>query len=114
MTTDTTMSSTDEFVRCDCVAIVHAAYNAPTEKQTMLTGRKTRSGLKNVTTFTMIMKNFAPSRANLILELPCRRPASIGTNSTLYPALMHASVVVVGVEKPFGIRCRNSTSTVRF
>jgi hypothetical protein len=27
MTTDT-ISSTDEFVRCDCVAIVHAAYKA--------------------------------------------------------------------------------------
>ena len=54
------------------------------------------------------MRNFAPSRASRMFEVPDRCRASIGSNATLYPALMNASVVVVGVENPFGSRCRNS------
>ena len=60
--------------------------------------------LKIVTIFSRIRKNFAPSRANRILDVPCRRRASIGSKATLYPALMNARVVVVGVENPFGSR----------
>src|SRR5438034_1238739 len=74
----------------------------------MLIGRKTRSGLKSVTIFRTIIVNFAPSRARRIFEAPARARACTGSNATLYPALMKASVVVVGVEKPFGSRWRNS------
>jgi hypothetical protein len=64
-------------------------------------GRKP-AGLKIVTILRMSRKNFAPSRASLIFEEPTRASASTGSNATLYPALMNTSVVVAGVEKPFG------------
>src|SRR5690349_5365624 len=73
-----------------------------------LTGTKIRSGLKIVITFNRIRKNLAPSRAKRIFDRPTRGRARTGSKATLYPARMKASVVVVGVEKPFGSRCRNS------
>jgi thioredoxin reductase len=109
-TTAKRISSTDEFVTWLCVAIVHAMYEAPTANDARLIGRKMRSGLKSVTILKMIIRNFAPSRASLILDCPERCRAWIGSNATAYPAFMNASVVVVGVEKPFGSRCRNSRS----
>src|SRR6266567_7218857 len=88
--------------------MVHAAYDAPRTNAAALMGRKMRSGLKSVTILKMMIRNFAPSRARRILDCPVRCRARIGSNATLYPALMNARVVVVGVEKPFGSRCRNS------
>ena len=71
-------------------------------------GRKIRSGLKTVMTFSRIRKNFAPSDTSLIFDCPSRAPTAIGSKRTLYPAFTNDSVVVVGVENPFGRRCRNS------
>src|SRR4030095_12410492 len=86
----------------------HSPYTIPTKTLVPASGMKTRSGLKMVTIFTMITKNLAPSRARRIFDVPTRARASVGSKATLYPALMNASVVVVGVENPFGSRCRNS------
>ena len=58
-------------------------------------------------------KKLKPSDPRRIFETPSRRAASIGSNRTLYPALMNAIVVVVGVEKPLGSRCTNSRSCSR-
>src|SRR5438445_11355882 len=52
ITTLSRMSSTDELVTCDCVAIVHAAYAVPMTNDARLTGRKMRSGLKIVITLS--------------------------------------------------------------
>jgi len=98
----------DEFVTCDCRTIVHAAYPAPAANDATLTGMKIRSGLKIVITLSTIRKKRAPSAPRRIFEVPVRCAATIGSNFTLYPAFMNAKVVVVGVEKPFGSRCRNS------
>ena len=46
-------------------------------------GRNTRSGLNSVTIFRMITKNFAPSGASLIFDVPTRCRASIGSKATL-------------------------------
>src|SRR5437867_8872059 len=73
-----------------------------------LNGRKILSGLKSVTIFSRISRKRAPSCAKRIFEQPLRWRALIGSKATLYPALMNASVVVVGVENPFGSRWRNS------
>ena len=45
-----------------------------------LIGRKTRSGLKSVTMRRMIRRNFAPSRASRIFDVPTRGRASTGSN----------------------------------
>src|SRR5216683_2787206 len=108
MTTLSRISSTDEFVTCDCVMIVHTAYPAPMRNAAALTGRKRRSGLKIVITFSRIRKNWTPSGPSRIFETPSRCAASTGSKRTLYPAFMNASVVVVGVEKPLGSRWMNS------
>src|SRR5882757_5254014 len=91
------ISSTDELVMCDWVMIVQIAYPAPTKNAAALIGRNTRIGLKIVITLRRITKNCSPSAPSLIFDEPCRTLASIGSNHTLYPALMKASVVVVGV-----------------
>src|SRR6185295_15842209 len=62
-----------------------------------------------VITFNRIRKNPSPWDPSRIFDDPSRCAASIGSKRTLYPAFMNASVVVVGVENPLGIRCRNST-----
>ena len=65
------ISSTDEFVTCDCVHDRPDARSAkPSANVTALTGTKILSGLKIVTIFSRIRKNFAPSRASLIFDLP--------------------------------------------
>src|SRR5215467_8665506 len=88
--------------------MVQTPYEAPSKKAAALIGKKMRSGLKIVMTLSRIMKNPRPSDAIRILEVPMRRAASIGSKRTLYPAFKKANVVVVGVENPFGRRCRNS------
>src|SRR5438270_13991356 len=55
------ISSTDEFVTCDCVAIVQRAYAVPTVKVARLTGTKIRIGLKIVISFRTISTNFPTS-----------------------------------------------------
>ena len=105
--------STDELVTCDCVAIVQMPYPAPTANAAALTGTNTRSGLKIVITRSRIKPNVNPSCRNRIFDWPARFRASVGSNPTLYPALMNASVVVVGAEKPLGSKCRNSLRQVR-
>ena len=70
ITTDSTISSTDELVTCDCVADRPARRANPSAKVTTLIGTKIRSGLKMVMIFSRIRKNFAPSRASLIFDLP--------------------------------------------
>ena len=77
MMTLSRMSSTDEFVTCDCVAIVHTAYAAPSVNVARLTGTKIRSGLKIVITFKRISTNFAPSDPSRIFDTPWRGAASI-------------------------------------
>src|ERR1043166_3976747 len=98
------MSRTDEFVTCDCVEIVQIAYALPSANAARLSGRKTRIGLKIVITFSRITKNCMPSGPRRMFDRPWRTPAWIGSNHTLYHAFMNASVVVVGVENPFGSR----------
>ena len=66
------------------------------------------SGEKIVITRSTISRNFVPSLARRIFDEPSRARASIGSKATLYPALMNASVVVAGLEKPLGSRWRNS------
>src|SRR5258706_12424841 len=61
MTTLSRMSSTDEFVTCDCVRMVQTAYAAPTRNAPALIGRKIRSGLKIVITFRRISRKPTPS-----------------------------------------------------
>ena len=102
------MSSTEELVTCDCVAIVQRAYPPPSARAARLTGRKMRNGLKIVMTRSKIKKNLNPSLAKRIFDWPVRGRASVGSKVTLYPALMNASVVVVGVENPLGRRWKNS------
>ena len=65
-----------------------------------------------VMTRRRIRKNLTPSGASRIFDWPILASVSVGSNATLYPALINASVVVVGVENPFGNRWRNSTSIV--
>ena len=71
------MSRTDEFVTCDCVAIVHAAYAVPTANAAALIGAKIRSGLKIVITFNRIRRNCTPSAPSRIFDVPIRRPAHL-------------------------------------
>ena len=113
ITTLNRISSTDELVTCACVKMVHTAYAAPTRNAAALIGRKIRSGLKIVITLSRMSRKPTPSAPRRIFELPSRCRASTGSKRTLYPALMNASVVVVGVENPFGSRCRNSSSCSR-
>ncbi len=42
-----------------------------------------RSGLKMVMTFSKISRNFAPSLASRIFDVPTRGSAPIGSNATL-------------------------------
>src|SRR5258707_3320813 len=83
MITLSRISSTDELVTCDCVAMVQTAYAAPTVNVARLTGRKIRIGLKIVISFSRISTNFAPSDPRRMFDAPCRAAASIGTNCTL-------------------------------
>src|SRR4029453_16028698 len=64
----------------------------PGVKVVWLIGTKIRSGLKIVMIFSRMRKNFAPSFASLIFDLPDRCSASIGSKHTLYPAFMNAIV----------------------
>src|SRR6185436_17866909 len=72
ITTLIRMSSTEEFVTCDCVAMVQMPYAAPTEKEIRLIGRKIRIGLKMVITFSRMSAKRSPSEPSLIFDLPCR------------------------------------------
>jgi hypothetical protein len=47
---------------------------SPSTKAARLSGRNTRSGLKSVTTRRMIRRNFTPSRASRIFDLPDALP----------------------------------------
>ena len=68
---------------CDWVTAVHTAYPPPRASESALTGMKTRSGLKMVTTRKRIRKNLTPSRERWIFECPTRSSASAGSNATL-------------------------------
>ena len=72
-----------------------------------------RSGLKMVITRSRIRKNFTPSRAKRIFECPVRCRACTGSKRTEWPARMKLRVIVVGDEKPFGSRPRNSRTCSR-
>jgi hypothetical protein len=53
-------------------------------------------GRKSVAVLKMITRNRTPSLTILILLLPTRRTAVIGSYRTLKPALMRDMVIVVG------------------
>ncbi len=57
MITLSKISSTDEFVTCDCVEIVQMAYTPPSPRDAALSGRKIRIGLKIVITLKRMTKN---------------------------------------------------------
>jgi len=69
------------------------AYAAPSTNDTALIGRNTRSGLKIVTIFRMMRKNFVPSRASLIFDAPTRARAS----QAYYHASLGAALVIAVV-----------------
>ena len=83
ITTLSRISSTEEFVTCDCVAIVHDGVPGAEANEARLIGTKMRSGLKIVITFSRIRKKRTPSEPSLIFESPCalaaRRSARIAT-----------------------------------
>jgi len=83
ITTLSRMRRTDEFVTCDCVQTVHAAYAAPTRNDAALTGRKIRSGLKIVITLRRMRRNCTPSDPRRMFDAPCRLAASTGSKRTL-------------------------------
>ena len=66
-----------------CTAAVHAPYTMPSDSADALIGRNTRSGLNSVITFSRMRKNFAPSRAKRIFDLPIRGRAATGSKATL-------------------------------
>ena len=62
-------------------ATFHTPYATPSRNAAAAIGRNTRSGLKMVTIFRMMTKNFAPSRASLIFDAPTRGRAFVGSNA---------------------------------
>ena len=55
------------------------AYPAPSAKNAPAMGRKIRSGLKTVITFSRIIRNRAPSDTSLIFDFPSLAATVIGS-----------------------------------